>query len=168
MDPISEQAIRNSFVNCTKGEASRMRLPVNFREIDWAVLDFLGWIDPGAPQRAYIVNPSPEKPVGIALRLPAPGSRTGAMRSSMCQVCWTSHASSGVNLFVAPRAGRAGREGNTVGLYFCADLACSLYIRGKKQPKLRLTAREETLTVEERVARTRDNLADFLAKVTAA
>jgi hypothetical protein len=32
-------------------------------------------------------------------------------------------------MFSAPRAGEAGRNGNTVGTYICDDLACSLIIR---------------------------------------
>jgi len=34
-----------------------------------------------------------------------------------------------VSLFVAPKAGEAGKRGNTVGTYLCADLACSTLIR---------------------------------------
>ena len=83
----------------------------------------------------------------------------------MCQVCLTGHASSGVTLFAAPLAGAAGRDGNTVGMYLCADLACSLYIRGRKLPKLRGGLQEETLTLDERITRTVDNLTAFTDKV---
>ena len=34
-----------------------------------------------------------------------------------------------VGLFVAPRTGAAGRNGDTVGTYICSDLACSTLIR---------------------------------------
>ena len=34
-----------------------------------------------------------------------------------------------VRLFTAARSGESGRNGNTVGTYICADLACSLIIR---------------------------------------
>lgn len=93
--------------------------------------------------------------------------RTSAVRSSLCQICLTAHASSGVALLAAPLAGARGREGNTAGVYLCADLACSLYLRGKRQPKLRSGFYEESLTLEERVARMSGNLDAFLAKVTA-
>ena len=68
---------------------------------------------------------------------------------------------------VGPLAGARGRQGNTVGVYVCADLACSLYLRGKRQPKLRTVPQEESLTEAERVARMWGNLEDFVAKVTA-
>jgi hypothetical protein len=48
MQPIAERDIRLSFVNCSKGEASRVNLPTDFTQLRWADLDFLGWRDPGA------------------------------------------------------------------------------------------------------------------------
>ncbi|MFJ9622810.1 FBP domain-containing protein [Streptomyces sp. NPDC101181] len=167
MESLSEKAIRNSFVNCTKGEASRLRLPLDFGELDWDDLDFLGWVDPGALLRSHIVLPGPDGPRGITLRVSS-AARKSAVKSSMCQVCLTAHSSSGVNLFVAPLAGPSGRQGNTVGIYLCADLACSLYMRGKRQPKLRFRQFEESLTVDERIARAMDNLNGFADKVTSA
>ncbi|MFI8962852.1 FBP domain-containing protein [Streptomyces sp. NPDC053493] len=165
MEPLTDKQIRASFVNCTKGDAARMKLPLDFAELPWDDLDFLGWVDPGAPLRAHLVVPRPDGPVGVTLRVPAVG-RTSAMKSSMCQICLTSHASSGVTLLVAPLAGVRGREGNTVGTYICADLACPLYVRGKRQPKLRGRRHEESLTVEEQVERMAANLDAFVNRVT--
>ncbi|MFE0421676.1 FBP domain-containing protein [Streptomyces sp. NPDC058953] len=173
MEPLTDQQIRSSFVNCTKGEAKRLRLPTDFGDTSWADLDFLGWVDPGAPQRAYLVlpggvlpGPGAETPLGLSLRVPGSGN-TSAFKSSMCNICLTGHASSGVSLLVAPLAGPRGREGSTVGVYFCADLACSLYIRGKRQPKLRTRQHEESLTAEEKTTRLYGNLGAFVAKVLA-
>ncbi|MEU3723874.1 FBP domain-containing protein [Streptomyces sp. NPDC031705] len=166
MEPLTEKHIRSSFVNCTKGEAARLRLPLDFADLPWQDLDFLGWVDPGAPLRAHLVVPRPEGPVGISLRVPA-ATRTSAVKSSLCQICLTGHASSGVTLLAAPLAGARGREGNTVGTYICADLACSLYIRGKRQPKLRAGRQEESLTVDDRLARMWANLDSFTARITA-
>ncbi|NUV38404.1 FBP domain-containing protein, partial [Streptomyces sp. KAI-27] len=102
MDPLTEKQIRTSFVNSTKGEAARLRLPLDFAELPWPDLDFLGWVDPGAPLRAHLVVPrTDEGPLGVSLRVPAVG-RTSAMKSSLCQICLTGHASSGVTLFTAP------------------------------------------------------------------
>ncbi|AQT76867.1 MULTISPECIES: FBP domain-containing protein [unclassified Streptomyces] len=165
MEPLSEKQIRASFVNCTKGEAARMRLPLDFAELPWQDLAFLGWVDPGAPLRAHLVVPREEGPLGISLRVPSVG-RTSAVKSSLCQICLTGHASSGVTLLAAPLAGARGREGNTVGTYVCADLACSLYVRGKRQPKLRAGRQEESLTVDERLARMEANLNGFVSRVT--
>ncbi|MGW7450970.1 FBP domain-containing protein [Streptomyces sp. NPDC054787] len=166
MEPLNEKQIRASFVNCTKGEAARLRLPLDFAELPWDDLDFLGWVDPAAPLRAHLVLPRAHGPLGISLRVPSV-SRSSALKSSLCQICLTGHASSGVTLLAAPLAGARGREGNTVGTYICADLACPLYVRGKRQPKLRTTRYEESLTLDERLARMSENLDAFAARVTA-
>jgi hypothetical protein len=168
MQPLDEREIRDSFVNCSKGEASRIRLPAGFSDggVPWADLDFFGWTDPGAPLRALLVVPGEEGPTGLVLRRPE-ALKVSAMRSSMCRICLTDHAASGVALFVAPLAGAAGRKGNTVGEYLCADLACSLYLRGKRQPRMRLVRREESLTLQERIERAMTNLAAFTGRVVA-
>ncbi|WP_176984966.1 FBP domain-containing protein [Asanoa ishikariensis] len=168
MEPLTEEAIRGSFVNCSKGEAGRIRLPAGFADgaVPWADLDFLGWTDPSAPLRALLVVPGETGPTGVMLRRPEP-RRSAFSRSSMCKVCLTGHGASGVALFVAPLAGPAGRNGNTVGEYLCSDLACSLYLRGKRQPKLLMTRYEETLTLDERIARALTNLAAFTERVKA-
>lgn len=169
MDPLSEAQIRASFVNCSKGEAKRMGLPRELEKLPWADLDFLGWRDQGAPDRAYLVRPGDGDtggPLGITMRI-APGARPNLMRSSLCSLCLTGHSGGGVDLLAAPLAGAAGRQGNTVALYMCADLACSLYVRGKKTSALAKRL-EETLTLDEQIARTVRNLDGFLTKVTGA
>lgn len=81
-------------------------------------------------------------------------------------LCLTTHPGNGVSLMTARRAGQAGRDNNSVGVYMCTDLACSLYVRGKKIPDLggRL---EESLTVEQQIDRTVDKLSAFLDKILA-
>lgn len=166
MDPLTATDIRASFVNCSKGEARRLGLPRGgLAELPWADLDFLGWRDPGAPERGYLVTEREDRYVGIALRVPS-SARRSLIRTSLCSICVTAHAGSGVDLLAAPRTGRAGRQGNTVASYICADLACSLYVRGKKTSLL-VRRFEETLTGNEKIARTRVNLNRFLDNVLA-
>jgi hypothetical protein len=162
MNPLTEQDIRTAFVNCTKGEAKRLSLPRDLSERPWGDLDFLGWRDPQAPDRAYLVTEQDGRPLGLTLRCPGPGS--WQMRRSMCSLCVTTHTG-GVSLMVAPKAGPAGRQGNSVGAYICSDLACSLYLRGRKDAGAggRL---HESLTTAEKIQRTTANLAAFIAKVT--
>jgi hypothetical protein len=168
MEPISEAEIRRSFVNCSKGEANRVKLPADFAATPWADLDFFGWIDPSAPQRAAVAVPGPAGVRTLMLRRADRAAASGgASRSSMCQVCLTSHASGGVSLFTAPLAGAAGRNGNSVGDYLCSDLACSLYLRGKRQPRMRLVKYEETLTVDEKIERAMAKLDAFVQRVVA-
>lgn len=82
----------------------------------------------------------------------------------MCSLCVTTHPGGGVSLMTARKAGAAGREGNSVGLYMCTDLACSLYARGRKIPESGIRI-EESLTVEQQIDRTVGNLTAFLDKL---
>jgi hypothetical protein len=170
MEPLDARAIRSSFVNATKGEAQRLNLPDDLDTYDdayWSGLDFLGWVDPRAPQQAAMVIPRDDARdgsgghVGIRLRRNTSG---GGGRTKMCSICCTVHPGSGVALMVAPRVGKAGRDGNTVGLDVCADLRCPGYVRGwLPLPAISLVA--ETTSVEDRVARMQTNLDAFVRRV---
>ncbi|WP_381791048.1 FBP domain-containing protein [Streptomyces niveus] len=159
MKAVTEQDIRTSFVNCSKGEAARLPLPRDLDQRPWDDLDFLGWLDLSAPDRGYLVTEREGALIGVTLRYPA--RRRGYLHRSMCSLCLTTHPGGGVSLMTARKSGKEGREGNSVGLYMCTDLACSLYLRGKKAaaPGGRM---EESLTVEQQIERTRANLHAFL------
>lgn len=163
MEALTEPEIRDSFANVTKGEAGRIPMPRDFAEVPWEDLDFLGWRDLGAQDRAYLVARRIDgEPKGIMFRLTV--SNKGFLRRSMCSLCYTSHAGDGVALMTARKAGQAGRQGNSAGLYICTDLACSLYIRGKKlsTPGGRF---DESISVDEQVWRMTVKLDDFLRKL---
>lgn len=163
MIPITEKELRESFVNCSKGEASRIDPPRSLAALPWPDLDFLGWRDPKAPERGYLVAEYQDRLVGLSMRAPT-GVRRSLIKTTVCSICVTSHSGSGVSLFSAAKAGPSGRQGNTVGTYICADLACSLYVRGKKFSELGARF-EESLSLDEQVARTLANLGSFLDQV---
>ncbi|MEV4474554.1 FBP domain-containing protein [Nonomuraea sp. NPDC049504] len=166
MRPITDHDIRTSFINCSKGEAKRLSTPKDLADFPWDDLDFLGWRDPGAPERAYLVADHGGALTGVALRVTSGAARAFTSRS-MCSLCLTTHTNGGVALMTARRTGEAGRQGNTVGQYVCADLACSLYTRGRKKAPGDGALMDESLTVEDKIARVRVNLEAFLDKVTA-
>src|SRR5215207_6880708 len=160
MRSISEHEIRASFVNCTKGEVKRLAVPRDLASRPWEDLDFLGWRDPASPGRAYLVAEQGDRLVGVALRRATP--HAGHVRRTMCSLCLTTHTGDGVSLLTARRP---GGDGDSVGAYICTDLACSLYLRGQKDagPGGRMP---ESLTLEEKIDRTAENVTRFLQKVT--
>lgn len=164
MKPLTERDIRASFVNCSKGDAKRLNLPQNFAELPWDDLDFLGWQEPGAPERAYLVAERDGGLIGVALRS-ASGQARSSVARCMCSLCFTTHDGGGVGLLTARRTGEAGRQGNSVGQYLCVDLACSLYLRGLKQPTGNANF-GDGLSQEDKVARALANLDAFLDKIT--
>ncbi|WP_020391333.1 FBP domain-containing protein [Kribbella catacumbae] len=134
MQPLTADEIRRSFVNSSKSLVKAMTLPRDFTELPWDSLDYLGWRDPKAPARGYLVVPREVGVTGIAVNTAATGKpRRG---TGLCDLCHTAHQITEVSLFVARRAGSAGKAGNTVGTYICADLACSLYLRGLRDPEV--------------------------------
>jgi hypothetical protein len=163
MRPLTEDEIRASFVNCSKGEAQRAWVPHDLDERPWEDLDFFGWRDPGAPDRTYLVAERGGRLAGLSMRLTT--ANRGFLHRSLCSLCLTTHPSGGVSLMTARKAGPAGRDGNSVGLYICTDLACSLYVRGRKTPKATLRVQAENLTQEELIARTLENLTGFLDRL---
>lgn len=156
MRVLSERDIRASFVNCTKGEAKRLAVPRDLASRPWDALDFLGWRDPAAPERAYLVAEVGDGLVGVALRRAAPPA--GQARRSMCSLCLTTHSGDGVSLMTARRGT------GSVGIYLCSDLDCSLYLRGRKDAGFGSRI-HESLGLPEKIARTAANLAAFLDRV---
>ncbi|GMA86356.1 hypothetical protein GCM10025868_16060 [Angustibacter aerolatus] len=91
--------------------------------------------------------------VGLVLRVAAPSGRS---RQAVCSLCLATHTGDGVSLMTAPRAGRSGRQGDSVGAYVCTDLGCSAHVRGRGRkggpPDV------ETMSTEDKVTRLRGNL----------
>ena len=135
MRALTDQQVRRSFVNCSRGETKTLTLPKGFDGVEWAELEVFGWRDPKAPLRGYLVLDVDDEPLGIAVR--AADTRMSSRTAAMCQLCQSPLPGDAVSLFTARRAGEAGRNGNTVGTYICADLACSHRVRTEIPPWLR-------------------------------
>jgi len=126
MRELSAEQIRASMVNASDAEIARMPLP-GLHETVWVDREFLGWRDPTGSPRGYIVHWVNDQPVGISVRAASSALRPGI--GAMCSLCHTPQPSTQVVMFSAPRGGEAGRDGNSVGTYICADLGCSIMIR---------------------------------------
>jgi hypothetical protein len=124
--PLTEADIRSSFVNATPDELEQLPIP-GLHEMLWDEREFLGWRDPQAARRGYIVSWIDDRPVGIIVRSAGGSLRAGI--AAMCSFCHSPQPATQVRLFSAPRAGEAGRNGNTIGTYICEDLGCSMLIR---------------------------------------
>ena len=113
------------------------------------------------PTIAERVVETGERPVGIAVR--AADSRMSGRTAATCLLCQTTQSGDAVSLFTAKRTGQAGRNGNTVGTYMCADLACSRRVRTEIPPWLR--ERDPAEVVAERAAELRERVQGFVAAV---
>ncbi|MEZ0166529.1 FBP domain-containing protein [Kineococcus sp. LSe6-4] len=158
---LTDEVVRSTMTNCSRGEAHRMRVPGWVLERDPGH-EVVGWRDPKAPERGWLLVPCGEAVVGLALRA-TPGK--GVRATAMCDLCRTTRSPGEVSLFVAARAGEAGRKHNTIGTYACSDLACADHVRVlratptlKPDPGLSVSQRQEAL---------RERAAAFAAKVLA-
>ena len=132
MRPLTEATIRRSMANCSRSQVATMTMPAGLASLDWDAHDFLGWRDPKAPLRGYVVQWRDGAPLGLMLR--APESRMSRSQAAMCALCHYGQSADNVALFTARRVGQRGRDGNTVGTYICADLACSTHVRSAAAP----------------------------------
>ena len=170
MRPLTEATIRRSMANCSRSQVATMTMPAGLASLDWDAHDFLGWRDPKAPLRGYVVQWRDDAPLGLMLR--APESRMSRSRAAMCALCHYGQSADNVALFTARRVGQRGRDGNTVGTYICADLACSAHVRSAAAPSAFRSPSggrapvEPTAEVEEAVRRRVAELAERLAAFT--
>ena len=67
MKPLTENDIRESFVNALPGDLDRLPIP-GLHEMLWEDREFLGWRDPQAHHRGYIVHWMDGRPVGLVVR----------------------------------------------------------------------------------------------------
>jgi hypothetical protein len=158
---LTEHQVRRSFVNCSQGEAKGLALPKDFATLDWAGLEVLGWRDPRAPLRGYLVVEDGDRALGIAVR--AADTRMSSRTTAMCLLCQTAQSGDAVSLFTAKRTGDAGRNGNTIGTYMCADLACAQRVRTDIPPWLQ--DRDPAAVVAERAADLRERVRGFVDAV---
>ena len=99
--------------------------------------------------------------MGISLR--AAETRMSSRTPAMCLLCQTAQSGDAISLFTARRTGEAGRNGNTVGTYICADLRCAERVRTEIPPWLR--ERDPDEVAEERTAELRERVDGFLDAV---
>ncbi|MEW1960947.1 FBP domain-containing protein [Microbacterium sp. NPDC077644] len=125
MRALTESDVRAAFINATDDELRMIEMPHDFLLVDWDFHDFLAWRDPASSKRGCILVQSGDEVIGVVVRASDPGRS----RNGMCNICHTMQPGSQVALFTARKTGEAGRRGDGVGTYICADLSCHDNVR---------------------------------------
>jgi len=159
MLPLTASALRASFANASRKEASDLVLPPDLDALDWGSLEFLGWRDPKLPRRAYVVVPVDGEPVGLVLRQAEATTRSRAQ----CSWCQDVTLPAPVAFFSAKRAGAAGRNGDTVGTLICGGFECSA--NAHRPPPPAYLGFDVAAAVEQRVLSLRERAAGFARTV---
>ncbi len=160
MEPLTEKQIRASFVNCSRREAAQLTLPADLDTLRWDRLDYLGWIDRKAPLRAYVVLTVDDELVGLTLRSP---EGVASRRRAVCAWCEDVYATDDVSMYVARRAGAAGRNGDTLGTLICTGFECSQNVRRK--PTLVEAGQDPAGLVQRRIEGLRERSVRFAQEV---
>jgi len=160
MRPLDERAVRASFINASRKEVADLNLPSGFADVDFGRLDYLGWVDPKLPRRAYVIGWRDDEPVGVLLQR----AEQRVTARAQCSWCEDVTLRNDVQLFVARRAGAAGRKGDAVGTLVCAEFGCSRNVR--ILPPLAYQGYDRELARDMRMLRLQEHVAAFLAEVS--
>lgn len=159
MLPLTEQQIRDSFINASRKEISDLALPLDFDTVQWDRLDYFGWRDRRASRRAYIVVWVDSAPVGILLQQ----ANTVPRSRAQCSWCQDINLTNEVVFYGAKRGGEAGRRGDTIGTLICADFGCSANVR--KLPPIAYVGFDVDVAREKRIVGLGDRARGFAREV---
>ena len=159
MRPIDERTLRASFLNASRKEVSDLTLPPGFAEIEFDRLDYLGWVDPKLPRRSYVVAWIDDVVTGVILQR----AEQRVIARAQCSWCEDVTLRNDVQLYVARKAGPAGRKGDTIGTLVCTEFGCSKNVR--VLPPLAYDGYDRELAREMRIVRLQEHVAAFIAAV---
>jgi len=155
MHALTEKDLRASFVNASLRERTALTVPGDLATLDWSARDFLGWRDAKLAQVGYVVVWVDDSPVGIMLREADQRTRT----RPQCAWCEDVTLPNDVVFFSAKRAGKAGRNGDTVGTLACERFECSQNVR--KPPPLAYVGYDVEAARQRRIDTLRQNVTRF-------
>lgn len=159
MRPIDERTLRASFLNASRKEVSDLTLPPGFAELEFDRLDYLGWVDPKLPRRSYVVAWIDDGVTGVILQR----AEQRVIARAQCSWCEDVTLRNDVQLYVARKAGPAGRKGDTIGTLVCTEFGCSKNVR--VLPPLAYDGYDRELAREMRIVTLQEHVAAFIAAV---
>lgn len=159
MRPIDERTLRASFINASRKEVSDLTLPPGFADLDTSTLDYLGWVDPKLPRRSYVVAWVGDVLTGVILQR----AEQRVIARAQCSWCEDVTLRNDVQLYVARKAGPAGRKGDTIGTLVCTEFGCSKNVR--VLPPLAYDGYDRELAREMRIVKLQEHVAAFIAAV---
>ena len=155
MNPLQRDQIVSAF---PAEDRESLSLPA-FARLRWADLDFLGWCDRSG-DKAFLVLETNGRASGMVLERMA--IRSTAARSYMCSICRTMHGPRGIAHFTY--RSRDDDAYNTWSDTFCANLQCSLYVRGLLTTDMMQF--HETISVDRRIERLLEGVDRFRANIS--
>jgi hypothetical protein len=158
---LPEAQLRASFINASQRERAAIVPPAAdaLARLDWTAIDYLGWRDRKQPQLGYVIADVNGEPVGLMLRQAEAKTRS----RPQCSWCDDVTLPNDVVFFGAKRAGRAGRNGDTVGALVCDGFQCSANVR--RLPPLAYTGFDRDAARQQRIKSLRMHVRAFALAV---
>lgn len=158
MHALTEKQLRSAFVNASQRERTIMSLPA-LDELDWDSLDYLGWRDAKLAGVGYVVVELDGQAVGIQLR------RAESKPNSRAQCSWCEDVTlpNDVVFYSAKRAGKSGRNGNTVGTLVCESFECQ--VNARRTPPPAYLGYDVEAARQRRIEAMRVNVANFVRDI---
>jgi len=160
MYSLDAARIRASFTNVSLRERKAIVIP-DLDAVAWEDIDYLGWRDPKMPLVGYVITLVDDEPVGFLMRQAeqTPRSRT------QCVWCADVTLPNDVVMFSTKRAGAAGRRGDTIGTYVCAQFECNRNARAT--PRTAYLGFDVEAARQSRIIAFRENVQRFAREVIA-
>jgi hypothetical protein len=124
---------------------------------DWASLDYLSWLHKSG-HLGFVVAETPTGLAGLALERRV--IRSPKPRRFMCDLCCTLHEQGDIASFTRWNRGKTRSRSHLI----CADLGCSLYVRGLRESGC--AQMSETIDLVAKIDRLAGNVATFVANMT--
>ena len=160
MKPITRQEFTD--LMATSAIKPRLRRELRFvpEEIaDWEGRDFIVATTKSGNEGVMIARGT-QKAIPFQLQARKP-NQNGRVEAIICDICSTWQRGTHSALITFPRS-----DGSSLSLLCCADLDCSLHVRGKtKAATLSKTQLREDISPEGRILRLQDRLADILERL---
>ncbi|HJA05049.1 MAG: FBP domain-containing protein [Candidatus Microbacterium stercoravium] len=160
MRTLDAAQIRAAFTNVSLRERKAVALP-DLDAVPWDAIDYLGWRDPKMPLVGYVVTLVDDEPVGFRMRQAEQTPRHRAQ----CVWCADVTLPNDVVMFSTKRAGAAGRRGDTVGTYVCAQFECNRNARAT--PRTAYLGFDVEAARQARIIAFRENVQRFAREVIA-
>ena len=153
MEPITKKQITELFKNETARDLS---LP-DLESVDWAILDYFGWIS-HAGNLGFALIPFGEDLETLKMRRSVSSSRKP--KTHMCSWCHHVYRGQGTALFSCDVVGSDGRR--IIGHQLCRHLDCSVRIRNLASDPPSFMP--ETIPLSQKIRRLENSIFTFMQR----
>ncbi len=153
VEPLTKRQLTTLFQSET---ARNLSIP-DLERVDWAILDYFGWIS-DAGNLGFVVIPLGNELEALKMRRSLSASRKP--KTHMCSWCHHVYREQGTALFSCDVAGSDGRR--IIGHHLCRHLDCSIRIRNLASDPPSFMP--ETIPLSQKISRLENSVFTFMQR----